>query len=235
MTNRYTSDPKEDVERNRRKQRAFVEDHQKQMREVTLPSLRKRKRHHSSRVERLQERNHKTITMQKNRARDRLREQQAVQKIGVLAQKVKITEQQIKQRANAQSMQARQHAQVTSVIAENREIVERQKMKQRLSDIKKGKLVFSYPTLPSNQFSDSTTYSPKHSTVPDPEFAETIVYSPKYSLVPDPTFSEILASPSKYSLAPKPEFAEAGMYSSKFSTVPKTQSHKYSILQLGSR
>jgi hypothetical protein len=235
MANRHTSDPKKDMERNQRKQRAFVEDHQKQMREVTLPSLREKKRHHSRRVERLQERNHKTVTMQKNRARDRIREQQAAQKMGVLAQKVKITEQQIKQRANARAMQARQHALVTSVIAENRESVERQKMKQRLADIKKGKLVFSYPTMPSNHFSDSTTYSPKHSTVPDPEFAETIVYSPKYSLVPDPTFSEILSSPSKYSLVPKPEFAEAGMYSSELSTVPKTHSLKYSILQLGSR
>ncbi len=215
------TDAKEKIKKNQRIQRALVDAHQKNMRDVVRPYLRKKKICHSERVEELTRKSDEKAGMQIEMAREHLKKQKEAHREDLKVQKEHIRQQQIKQRVTARAQTENKNAKILPVIKENRRKIEVLKRNSRKNDQQKGKLLFAYPTMPSKDFADSTTYSPKQSGIPDPEFAEKITYSPAHSTVPDVKFADKTAVSSSFSSVSKPQFAEGTMHSCKHSTAFK--------------
>ena len=220
------------IKGNREKQRAFVEVHEKKLREVIKPQLREKKRARSKLTEEIQEQIYEKGSIQKEKVRDHIKGVQKTQRVGVKVQKETIWIQQIKQRETGKKQTEDQQEKIRPIIEKNRNKVEKHKSDKRAEDRSKGKRLFAFSTMPSNKFADSTTYVPKLLTVPDAEFAGKLTYSPNYSVTPDPKFAEKVAYFPKHSTVSKSEFAEGITYSPKHSTLPKPEFAENPLIRL---
>lgn len=220
------TDVRRKIRENQKKQRAIVDAFHKKIREDAIPYLRQKKIAHIRRVDELQDNIHETWVTKKESAREHVKAQKEKHKANVLLLDEKIISEQKKQRANAGLQIDKAHSSFKTIVSRNRDIIEDRKMKRRMKEKNKGKLLFAGPTMPSKDFSDHLSYSPGFSLTPGPEYAGTLTKCFKRSSLPDPKFADTMAYSPKHPEASKPELQEATMLACKFSLMPKPRTER---------